>query len=318
MNNPIADTANTPLVSVVMATYNGAAFINAQVNSILSQTYSNLEIIIVDDGSTDQTLSKLEEFAAKDDRIQLVQNKENLGYIKNFEKGLLMAKGAFVAPSDQDDIWMPEKISTLLDAIGESTIVYADSLLIDGQDKPIGKKLSDIKRLADFNDCISFLVGNSAAGHAMLIKTSLIKDAVPFAPMIPHDHWIGFVATLYKGIKYLDIPLVYYRQHNSSVFGAVKVQEGEEQQQVVRTKKAKDLSAIRERVRLMYNRCPASMKQEKEILRRCDKYYASFSLLNNFNRMFLFFAYNRRIMAYKQRSMLRRWLYCIKLFFTIQ
>ena len=96
------------------------------------------------------------------------------------------------------------------------------------------------------------------------------------------------------------------------------MQEGEEQQQVVRTKKAKDLSAIRERVRLMYNRCPASMKQEKEILRRCDKYYASFSLLNNFNRMFLFFAYNRRIMAYKQRSMLRRWLYCIKLFFTIQ
>jgi len=318
VNNPTAEDTHSPLVSIVMATYNGERFIEAQIKSILSQTYQNLEIIVVDDRSTDQTCAILETYATKDKRVKLFRNDFNLGYVKNFEKGLLLAKGSYVAPSDHDDIWFPEKIATLVAAINESTIVYADSVLIDESGKPIGKKLSDIKRLTDFNDCLSFLVGNSAAGHAMLIKTALIKKAVPLAPMIPHDHWLGFVATLYSGIKFIDTPLVYYRQHNSSVFGAVKVNNTDGEVKTSRKKKSKNLDAIKERVALMYNKCPASMEEEKEVLRRCNKYYQSFSLMNNVNRMCLFFRYNKRIMAYKRRNLVRRWLYCIKIFFTIQ
>lgn len=318
MNNPTAEDTHSPLVSIVMATYNGERFIEAQIKSILSQTYTNLEIIVVDDVSTDQTYGKLEAYATKDKRIKLFRNDSNLGYVKNFEKGLLLANGSYVAPSDHDDIWFPEKIATLLAAINEATIVYADSVLIDESGNPIGKKLSDIKRLTDFNDCLSFLVGNSAAGHAMLIKTELIQKAVPLAPMIPHDHWLGFVATLYTGIKFIDTPLVYYRQHNSSVFGAVKVNDTNGEVKAERKKKSKNLAEIRERVALMYNKCPASIQEEKEVLRRCNKYYQSFSLLNNINRMCLFFRYNKRIMAYKRRNLIRRWLYCIKMFFTIQ
>jgi glycosyltransferase involved in cell wall biosynthesis len=318
VNNLLAEDISSPLVSVVMATYNGERFIEAQIKSILSQTYRNLEIIVVDDGSTDHTYTILETYAAKDKRIKLFRNDANLGYVKNFEKGLSLAGGSYVAPSDHDDIWFPEKIATLVSVIGEATIVYADSVLIDEADNQMGKKLSDIKRLTDFNDCLSFLVGNSAAGHAMLIKTALIKDAIPFAPMIPHDHWLGFVATLYNGIKFIDTPLVYYRQHNSSVFGAVKVNDTNSQVKTVRKKKDKNLAAIRERVTLMYEKCPESMQEEKEVLRRCKKYYQSFSLVNNLNRMCLFFKYNKRIMAYKRRSLIRRWLYCIKMFFTIQ
>lgn len=318
MSIPKAEEIANPLVSVVMATYNGERFIDAQIRSILSQTYTNLEIIIVDDGSTDQTYTILESYALKDRRIRLFRNENNLGYIKNFEKGLLLAKGQYLAPSDHDDIWMPEKITTLVHAINGATIVYADSILIDENDNQLGKKLSDIKRLSDFNDCLNFLVGNSAAGHAMLIQTDLIKNTIPFAPMIPHDHWLGFVATLYHGIKFIDTPLVYYRQHNSSVFGAVKVSSTNDEAKTVRHKKGKNLTEIRERVALMYERCPIEKRKEKEILRRCYKYYQSFSLANNFNRMCLFFTYNKRIMAYKRRNLLRRWLYCIKMFFTIQ
>jgi hypothetical protein len=123
---------------------------------------------------------------------------------------------------------------------------------------------------------------------------------------------------LYNGIKFIDTPLVYYRQHNSSVFGAVKVNDTNSQVKTVRQKKDKNLAAIRERVTLMYEKCPESMQEEKKILRRCKQYYQSFSLVNNLNRMCLFFKYNKRIMAYKRRSLVRRWLYCIKMFFTIQ
>ena len=318
MSNQATETTGNPLVSIVMATYNGERFLEAQLESIISQTYTNLEIIVVDDGSTDQSHTILKSYAAKDARIKLFYNASNLGYIKNFERGLILATGRYVAPSDHDDIWFPEKISTLVSAIGDATIVYADSVLIDEQGNRIGKNLSDIKRLADFKDCLSFLVGNSAAGHAMLIKTELIKAAVPLAPMIPHDHWLGFVATFYNGLKFISTPLVYYRQHNSSVFGAVKVGQSDTQVQKKRKKTAKNLAALRERVALMYDKCPAGMHNEKEILRRCKKYYASFSLSNNFNRMCLFFVYNKRIMAYKRRNTIRRWLYCIKMFFTIQ
>ena len=318
MNNPLAENISNPLVSVVMATYNGERFLEAQIESILSQTYQNLEIIVVDDRSTDQTYTILETYAEKDKRIKLFRNDANLGYIKNFEKGLLLATGQYVAPSDHDDIWFSEKIAILVATINEASIVYADSVLIDETGNQIGKKLSDIKRLSDFNDCLSFLVGNSAAGHAMLIKTELIKQTVPFAPMIPHDHWLGFVATLHSGIKFIDTPLVYYRQHNNSVFGAVKVNDTNDQLKTVRQKKNKNLLAIRERVALMYDKCPASMQEEKEVFGRCKEYYQSFSLINNVNRMCLFFRYNKRIMAYKRRNLLRRWFYCIKMFFTIQ
>lgn len=318
MKQSPATAPSSVLVSVVMATYNGEAFVDAQLSSILDQTHSNLEIIVVDDGSTDQTFAKLEAYAAQDDRIRLIRNKQNLGYVRNFEQGLLLATGQFVAPSDQDDIWMPEKISTLLNQIGDATIVYCDSELIEENGSSMAKNLSQIKRLTDFNDCIGFLVGNSAAGHAMLIRTALIHNAVPFAPMIPHDHWLGFVATLYHGIKFVNEPLVQYRQHNQSVFGAVKVNDAQDEPRPRRKKNKKDLAAIRERVRLMYNRCPDSLPEEKEMLRKCDRYYSSFSLTNNFNRMCFFFIHNKRILVYKRRSLLRRWLYSIKLFFTIQ
>lgn len=315
MSNSLTTVINKPLVSVVMATYHGERFISAQLESILSQTYAHLEVIVVDDGSSDSTFSILEEYATKDHRIKLFRNEKNIGYVKNFERGLLLATGDFIAPSDQDDVWLPEKIEVLINGIGEATIAYCDSSLINENGILIGKKLSEIKRLIDFNDCLNFLVGNSAAGHAMLIRKDLVRNSIPLAPMIPHDHWLGFVATLYQGIKFIDQPLVYYRQHNSSVFGAVKVKDSSGER---RAKKRKDIDTIRQRVSLMYNKCKALEHKETEFLKRCSKAYESFTLVHNFNRMILFFSHNKRILAYKRRNFLRRWLYCIKMFFTIQ
>jgi hypothetical protein len=198
--------------------------------------------------------------------------------------------------------------------------VYCNSELIDYNGNLTGKKLSDIKRLGNFDDCLSFLVGNSAPGHAMIIRRSLVKASVPLAPMIPHDHWLGFVATLTGKIKFVDKVLVQYRQHNANVFGAAKVKAEGETVQVKKKKPGKEaeLMQIRERMRLQYEKCPASLVNEKKILAVMMQSYQDFSLMNNFKRMILFFRYNRRILAYKRRNQLRRWLFCLKMFYKIK
>jgi len=315
--NPAAEL---PLVSVVMATYNGERFIGAQLNSILEQTYPNLEVIIVDDGSTDGTANLLKQYAERFNNIRLFFNEQNIGYVRNFEKGMLLAAGEFLALSDQDDIWDKQKLSLLMQEIGDYPIVYSNSELIDYNGNRIEKKLSDIKRLGDFDDCLSFLVGNSAPGHAMIIRRSLVKASVPLAPMIPHDHWLGFVATLTGKIKFVDKVLVQYRQHNANVFGAGKVKAEGEAVPVKKKKPGKEaeLAQIRERIRLQYEKCPALLVNEKKILAAVMQSYRYFSLMNNFKRMILFFRYNRRILAYKRRNQLRRWLFCLKMFYKIK
>ncbi len=310
-----------PLVSVVVATYNGERFISPQLDSILEQTYPNLEVIIVDDRSTDGTANLLKQYAERFKNIRLFFNEQNMGYVRNFEKGMLLASGDFLALSDQDDIWDKHKLSLLMQEIDDHPIVYCNSELIDYNGDLIGKKLSDIKRLGDFDDCLSFLVGNSAPGHAMIIRSDLIKAAIPLAPMIPHDHWLGFVATLTGKIKFVDKVLVQYRQHNANVFGAAKVKADEEEPVPVKKKKhSKEdaLAQIRERIRLQHEKCPASLVNEKKILAAVMQSYRNFSLGNNFKRMALFFQYNRRILAYKRRNQFRRWLFCLKMFYKIK
>ena len=93
------------LVSVVMATYNGDKFIRLQIESILNQSYSNLEIVVVDDASSDNTLTILQEYANADDRISIYPNDKNIGFVANFERGLMLVKGEYIALSDQDDIF---------------------------------------------------------------------------------------------------------------------------------------------------------------------------------------------------------------------
>ncbi|MEN9599976.1 MAG: hypothetical protein RL596_2297 [Bacteroidota bacterium] len=310
---------STPLISVVVATYNGARFIGAQLDSIVQQTYPNIEVIVVDDRSTDNTATILHTYATQYSNIKVFINEENLGYVKNFEKGMLLATGDFIAPSDQDDIWLPEKLSILMRERGDHLIVYCNSELINDENQKIGKKLSDIKRLVSYDDCLTYAIGNAAAGHAMLFPRSLVANCVPLPTMIPHDYWLGFVATFTSPLKYIDTPLVLYRQHNANVFGATKIKSADGT--IPKRKKkttTQENEEARERMRLLYEKCPDHLVEQKEVYRLLNKSYQDFSLSNNFLRMYLFFKYNKRMMAFKHRSLLRRWLFCLKMFFKIK
>ncbi|MEZ0483210.1 glycosyltransferase family 2 protein [Fibrella aquatica] len=306
-----------PLVSVVLATYNGERFLEAQLDSILQQTYPNLEIVVVDDRSTDSTTAILDRYAARHPNMRVFVNETNLGYIRNFEKGMLLATGELIALSDQDDIWHLDKLTTLAEAMGDREIVYADSRLIDDKGEPIGENFSDVRQLISFDSCLSFVIGNTVSGHGMLIARDLVHRSLPFPITVPHDHWMCFVATFRKPVRYLPQVLVDYRQHTNNVFGITRMVDG-----VRRPRPKKDeaqkLREIRERIQLLYDKCPTDLQEEKQVLGRLNNSYKSFSLPNNFARMMTFFRYQDQLLATKKRSAVRKWLFCLKMFVKIR
>lgn len=95
---------SNPLVSIILPCYNAQNFILNAVNSVVNQSYSNLEILLIDDGSTDNSISLIKHIAEKDNRLQIVKNPVNLGLIKTLNKGIYLAKGQFIARMDADDI----------------------------------------------------------------------------------------------------------------------------------------------------------------------------------------------------------------------
>ncbi len=306
------DKLNLPLVSVVIATYNGERFIREQLDSVLLQSYPNLEIIIVDDCSSDNTRTILDDYAEKYPQIKLFKNESNLGYQKNFEKGFLLATGDYVAPCDQDDIWLPTKIEVLLKNSNDYAIVYCDSAFIDKNGLSLGRKMSDIKGLTDFDDPIMFALGGSVAGHAMLIKRQLILDTLPFPDeLMPHDYWLGFVATFNSKIKFINEVLVLYRRHDKNIFGAIDKKNKQRETASQRVKNA------RQRVFLLYQKCPDYLPDSKQAYLQLHQCYEDYSFSNNMARMCFFFKHQKKVLAFKKRNEFRRHLFCLKTFFKI-
>lgn len=199
-----------------MCTYNGERFLQAQINSLLQQTWKNFEIVISDDASTDGTKSILQGYES-DPRFNIHYQKENLGSIVNFEFATQQAKGDYLAFSDQDDLWLPEKIEKLYNAIGDKLLVYCDSLLVDEDGNSLHKKLSQLRKMGNVKDTRGFIMSNVVWGHAMMIRKELLKDVLPIPKGVPHDIWFAFKATTLSGIVYLDEVLTQYRQHSETV-----------------------------------------------------------------------------------------------------
>ena len=206
-----------------MTVYNGEMFLPQQLESILRQTHQNIELVICDDCSQDGSLKLLAEYAAKDDRIRLFKNDENLGYVKNFEKAISLCKGDFIAMADQDDVWAENHIEVLLENIGGCDLIGANAELVDEKLKPLGDTmLSANKR--DFlpqtkEEWFFFLLHcNIFQGAATLFRRSLLKKALPLPDGVPfHDHWLALIAASKgNGVKYTPECLLLYRQHGTN------------------------------------------------------------------------------------------------------
>jgi glycosyltransferase involved in cell wall biosynthesis len=307
-----------PLISVVITTYNGALFLSQQLESLVTQSYPNIEIIAVDDCSTDNTIGILKSFQLKYPAIKIFSNEENLGYIKNFEKGCLLAAGEYIALCDQDDVWHKDKIKKMQAVIGSYPLIYCDSVLCDENLEPIDVNISDRGNCRDYDNPLQQAVFCRIYGHATLIKKDFIQKAIPFLSVIPHDWWLSYMATFYGGMKYLDEPLVSYRQHTANIFGAAGG-KSRRHNKISKAQESKlEMQRIRTRVEAFYNKCPDELVKEKEVLRRLVESYKSFSLYNNFQRMLLFFKYQDQLLASKKRSAIRKYLFCFKMFVMIK
>ncbi|MBV7532346.1 glycosyltransferase family 2 protein [Chitinophaga sp. sic0106] len=303
----------SPLVSIIIAVYNGARFLQEQLDSVLNQTYSNLEIIAVDDCSTDSSFEILQRYQDRYPNFHVFRNEANLGYIKNFEKGLQLAKGEYMALCDQDDIWLPEKVSIMMAEMAKGYhTAFCDSEVVDFEGKSLGRCISDGRNQQDFDTPLNFAIGNSISGHAMLIRKGVIDQSIPFPNTMIHDRWIAFVATFFGPIRYIDQPLVKYRQHDTNVnTGNKDAKKARKRAE----KKISDAEVARHNMELFYQKCPPG--DIKAVFEKLNRAYQHPTLLNRFVRMNTFFKYQHEILAFKRRSAFRRFLFCIKTFVKV-
>src|SRR5271165_1756949 len=136
-----------PLVSIALCTYNGAGFIAEQLDTLITQTYAPIEIIAVDDSSTDETFNILMAYAAKYSQIKIYKNENNIGFAANFERAATLCDGELIALCDQDDLWHPQKIELQVNALKDNIFVYHDSEFIHQDGTSMNKKMSDIVKL---------------------------------------------------------------------------------------------------------------------------------------------------------------------------
>lgn len=222
----------SPLISVLVATYNGDLFLRKQLDSIINQTYQDLEIIIQDDGSKDNTLKILQGYATDDSRIRLSQNKSNLGIVKNFYDLISKSNGEYIAISDQDDIWEIDKIEILINNISDSSLIYTDSTLIKDDDTPLGvtllEQLGHAPKSGKF--LMNLLTENTISGHACLFKadlkeTILKSQHLDYHKSYMYDQLIGTIASFNNGVRYYEKPLTRHRIHSSNNHNTLEVED---------------------------------------------------------------------------------------------
>ena len=310
MTKVSADTH--PEVSIALCTYNGERFLREQLDSIINQHYLNItEIVCVDDNSMDNTWSILQEYAARNEVFRIFQNKTNLGFVRNFEKAILLTSKPLIAIADQDDIWYPTKITKLVNGLGNNLMIYSDNEFIDSQGIPLGKRSSDFRNITSCRSCLSFSFFNVISGHTILLSRELLKYCIPFHPEIPHDLWIAFKASQYSEIPVIKEPLVGYRQHDNNVFGAKgkQGQKGEE---------AKRINLSHRRLQIFTENTAAQLKNEISVFENLAKSYTDKSVKMRLKRIAIFWKNRDTLLLFKKRIKIRKMFYCLTVFWKYQ
>jgi glycosyltransferase involved in cell wall biosynthesis len=203
-------------ISVAMAVHNGQAYLEQQLDSILNQTLTPCEIVVSDDGSSDNTLAIVEKFARKEKIVKLVRCTAQ-GVNANFANAITACKGAFIATSDQDDIWHREKLAHLAAAWGSSTLLaYGRSELIDENNQQLDNKINPHFSLNNFrqgHQPFFFIFSNCVSGHSMLVAKQLVRCALPFPADCMYDHWLALVASVKSQIVFVPQAITLHRIH---------------------------------------------------------------------------------------------------------
>lgn len=209
-----------PRISIAMATYNGGKYLREQLDSFLQQTLSPDELVVCDDVSSDNTLEILEDFATKAPfSVMIFRNDANLGYVKNFEKALSLCDGDVIFLSDQDDVWLPEKISSqtcYLQEHPECMVVVCNMKICDRYMLPSGKTVLD--NILDLGQEKASLIHGCA--------TALRRQFLDLSQPVPdarfgHDNWIGLLSNALEVKHIIEHPLQLYRRHDENTSDSI-------------------------------------------------------------------------------------------------
>jgi glycosyltransferase involved in cell wall biosynthesis len=204
-------------VSVVLCTYNGARFLTEQVESILQQTFPIAELIISDDASVDETVEIARKLAARDERIRLITLPKNMGITANFEQAVLAARYELIAVADQDDVWHPEKMYRMIEALEEDAVmIYCDAVKFSGI-IPDNPRPSAFNRRMQGSDPRSIGIFNTVSGHSILFRRRLLAKAFPLPPGVYPDWWLAVVAMADSRLQFIPDILVYHRAHENNM-----------------------------------------------------------------------------------------------------
>lgn len=220
-------------ISIALCTYNGASFLDEQLESFLKQTRLPDELIICDDFSQDETTAKLGEFAATAPfSVKIFENESNLRSTKNFEKAIALCTGEIIFLADQDDFWKPQKIERMMQEFQkdeEIGLVFSNAAIVGENMQPLGRNLWDFtfskeKRAEALSKNLFdvLLSQNAVTGATMAFRAKYRKVFAPIPDDIPnliHDSWISLsIAALAKSV-FINENLIKYRQHSGQQLG---------------------------------------------------------------------------------------------------
>ena len=231
-------------LSVALCTYNGEKFLTEQLDSILNQTQKITEIIVCDDGSTDQTISILENYNVRFPNLfKIHQNEHNLRSVKNFEKAISLCTGEIIFLSDQDDIWVCNKVEDYVSYFNNHpniNVLASNGYCID-QNSIVHEKYAfwDAPQfLRDKNIDVDYFkiithISNIATGASMAFRKSIVNDILPFPLMnnFHHDEWIALISSATSSFDLLNKKYFYYRIHDSQQVGGVFYEKNETNRQ---------------------------------------------------------------------------------------
>lgn len=220
------------MIDILMATYNGERYLGQQIDSILAQSHQDWQLLIRDDGSDDNTKNIIEDYAARyPDKIRLITDNEgHLGLCLNFAKLLEYADNEYIMFSDQDDVWLPNKIELTLETMKEAEKTHPDKPLLVHTDLKVVD--SDLKTIADSmwsyhrifpdisNNLKDLMIRNVVTGCTAMInkKAKEISMPIPEEARV-HDWWIAMNVAKQGKIVSVSTPTVLYRQHSANIIG---------------------------------------------------------------------------------------------------
>ena len=213
-------------INIVMSTYNGEQFLAEQIDSIQQQTFKDWQLLIRDDGSSDQTPEIIKSFVAQDPRIVFINehDRENFGVIKNFFTLIKHDKADYYFFSDQDDVWLEDKLETMLAAARQypdqlPLMVYTDLCVVDQNLQVMNQSMIRSQSHHANTELVQELTENTVTGGVAMINHALAERWRTLDNIIMHDWYLAVLATAIGKLVYIDQPGELYRQHDNNVLG---------------------------------------------------------------------------------------------------